>query len=85
MRFWISWSSPSANPRKRGPRFKSAVWISGSGGFTRQESYSNYCAVVDAPSEEAAWETVEKTYRILGRRFCEEKPDDWSPGGRFQA
>lgn len=60
------------------------VWLSG------QDLYDGFIFVglVDAESELMAWKKVWFVYPDANRHhfdsFCDEKPIDWTPGGRFE-
>lgn len=80
MRYWISWWS-----KKEPENLPFDAWVSGervNWDFTT-DSYS-ICAVIDAESEQAAYDLARQYYPDLEERFCIPKPDDFQPGDRFQ-
>lgn len=88
-RFWISWNEYSEDWRPiTDPPTRAIIgwWKSGEAG---DGSYATLCAVVDAASEGAAKKAVKKNWPPERMppvwRFCEEKPADFMPGGRFPA
>lgn len=90
--FWLSWWHPSSlsNDNDMGFELYSPWWIFGSRGFTEETDASAICAAVKANSEDEAKEVIFKCYDNrpdeLEFRFCEEKPQDWSPySSRFQS
>jgi hypothetical protein len=42
------------------------------------------CAVIDAESEDAVWQLVQKHFPDFSQRFCEKRAPDFTPGSRFQ-
>jgi hypothetical protein len=76
-RFWISWYSklePDNIPFK--------CWITGET-MDEPPAYT-YCSLMDAESEEDAFDKVFQLFPDYTYRFCEEKPSDWQLGDRFQ-
>lgn len=89
--FWISWFH---KPAMGAFELHSPWWVSGSrevaNRFTFDEGHSEptICAAVRAEDEAAAKEAVTAAYDMrpadMEWRFCEPRPDDWSPfSGRF--
>lgn len=79
MRFWISWYS------KEDPEnVPFHAWETGervNADFSTRD-YS-ICAVIDAESEQAAYDLARQYYPDLEERFCTPKADDFQPGDRF--
>lgn len=69
MRFWASWYQTTENEPPA-----VASWITGVTG--EHDDTFIFCAVIDAPSEEAAKASIKEAGRW---RFCEEQPADWMP------
>ncbi len=81
-RFWISWVAGEADdcrPVSAPAPFR--WWCTGS----LTDGRSTICAVMDAESEEAAYEEARKWWPELEPRFCLEKAADYMPSSdRFQ-
>jgi len=81
-RYWLSWYEISEDHRPLTFPPGEAIlgwWCSG-----YDDNASILCAVVEAKSEDAAWEAVAKDWPGPTRkRFCEAKDADWKPGDRF--
>lgn len=90
-RFWISWYH---TPVMGQFELHSPWWVSGARhvadrlAFDEVREEPTICAAVQADHEEAAKAIVQASYDVppheIEWRFCEERPDDWSPfSGRF--
>ena len=83
-RFWLSWYQPGEDYRPLVfPPGQVLWWCTGYEGSDGGDAI--LCGLVDAESEEAAWEEVRKYWPDFKRyRFTERKPDGWQPdSGRF--
>lgn len=81
-RYWISWWSTYMLKADADIGYK--AWITGYKNVLADVPDTSYVAVIDAPSEEAAWEMVKKTFPDYEERFCTEKePDFYPPVDRF--
>lgn len=78
--YWVSWwHLESFNTDDMGFEIHSPWWISGQRG---SDGATSICAAIKAESEESAKAKIIYSYditRILEFRFCEERPDDWTP------
>lgn len=78
MRFWIGWYGGDVGDCRpiRDDDGTPAWACTGEdiGGL-----YYSFCAVVDASSEEAAWEVVLSYWPEAQRRFCEQRSQSWLP------
>lgn len=90
--FWVSWFHKA---ELGGFELHSPWWVSGARvvadrfNFDEQREEPTLCAAVQAVDETAAREVVVSSYdrrpEALEWRFCEPRPDDWTPfSGRFQ-
>lgn len=77
MRFWVGWyGGADGDYRPIRDDVATPAWAcsgeTGGGLFT-------LCAVVDAQSEDEAWEVVLSYWPEAQKRFCEERPPGWLP------
>src|SRR5690606_4593280 len=82
-RFWVGWRS--GNYEDEGctaPAFQ--TWVTGSRDRDDDRDDLTMCALVDAPSEAAVWESIQKHFPDFKERFCEEQSNDWIPSERFR-
>ena len=80
-RFWISWYS-KLEPEIEVEKIPFKYWDTGQ---TMDEPPAiTYCSLMEAESEEDAFNKVSELFPDYRYRFCDEKPDDWQPGDRFQ-
>ena len=83
MRFWISWwGGKDDDCRPLRDDESTPAWACS--GQRVPEPCFSICAVIDAESEEKAWEIVLEYWPEAVERFCNEKPGDWLPGDRFR-
>lgn len=78
-RFWISfWAGDGSDMRpiytKTPPDFH--WWCSGE---RDEDPPHSICCVIDAPSEDAAYDLARVFWPELEPRFCEERDPDWMP------
>jgi len=78
MNFWLSWKH---YPKYGIFELHSPWWISGEG-----DDYKTIVAAVKAESEKQAKDIIEESYDVPlfldpspEWRFCDKRPDDWSP------
>lgn len=75
--FWVSWYNvlPMGSFELHRP-----WWISG---YRASDEAETICAAIIAPNEEAAKQIILNAYdeppKSVEWRFCNERPDDWSP------
>jgi hypothetical protein len=85
--FWMSWYEPTPDgefapytwPLPKGNHYWCSGWVA-------DESAATLCALVMAPSEEDAKKMVRRWWkhrRPTEWRFCNERPNGWTPGDRF--
>ena len=87
-RYWASWWS--GNYQDEGctrPPFK--FWNSGqreraNGGPESERDECSLCAVIDAEDDLAVQKMIATHFPDHEMRFCEEKPDNFTPGDRFR-
>lgn len=80
MRFWVSWYTAEEDPEN----LPFDAWVTGE---RVNEDFSTHsvsmCAVIDAESQQAAYDLARQYYPDLEERFCTPKADDFLPGDRF--
>jgi hypothetical protein len=83
LRYWVSWHQPSDDirPLTFPPNIRVLGWWCS--GYD-SDDVPQLCAIVDAPSQNDAFEAISKDWPEAERwRFCDEKPADWLPNNRF--
>jgi hypothetical protein len=88
-RFWLSWWERADNGDSRPLKWplpkEIQYWNSGSRSFGDNGDVEEHslCAIVDAPSEEAAWALIAEYWKPGEQRFIEMHEPGWVPGDRF--
>jgi len=83
MKWWLSWVQPTEDYRPLSYPPHSSVlgwWCSG----YDADDFATLCACVEAKSEQSAKAAINIDWPERKKwRFCEAKPDDFTPGDRF--
>lgn len=80
MRYWISWYTAEEDP----DNLPFEAWITGERVNADFSTHSvSMVAVIDAESEQAAYNLAREYYPDLEERFCNQVADDFEPGSRF--
>jgi len=78
-RYWISWYSPVSLYGKF--ELHTPWWVSGE--TCEDEPRHTICAAIEAGSEGEAMQLIKECYDEcpppIEFRFCDKRPDDWSP------
>ena len=83
-RYWVSWYQPTADYRPVDyPPNKSVLgwWCSG-----YSDEGATLCAVISGKNQADVYQAIHKDWpeaNMYDLRFCEEKPNDWTPSTRF--
>ena len=86
-RFWASWWSGNyADEGCTKPPFN--FWVSGQRERANDDPEGerdecSLCAVIDAEDDLAVQKLIAEHYPDHVMRFCEQKPDNFTPGNRF--
>lgn len=83
MRFWMSWWAGDGKDM-RPVRDDDSVPPWACSGEREQDPRYSICAVVEADSEEGAWNKVLPLWPEAEQRFCNHVADDYAPSDRFQ-
>lgn len=76
-RFWMSWYQPTEDHRPLAFPPNAAIlgwWCTG----YRHDNAATICALVQAESEEAAWDAVKKDWPEMEQRFSGEREPDYA-------
>ena len=83
MRFWIKWwAGVNGDFRPVKDDENLPAWEAHSGERLEEPSYA-LVGVVDAESQDAAWERVLEYWPEAELETCEEKPSDWIPSDDY--
>lgn len=88
-RYWVSWwqGGDDARPITYPPPLPILGWWISGERFDDEETEQSICAVVEAESEDQAWEAIKQdgAWPDAGEeRFCEQQSSVWIPTNRFE-